>query len=91
MNIDVFLRTKDEDWRELSNLMRISKGKLSKLDKDSILKFGTLYRSACADLAYARREFAGDAVQKYFVFKKSSGYKKSNSFLYHRDVGFNFA
>ena len=62
MNIDVFLRTKDEDWRELSNLMRISKGKLSKLDKDSILKFGTLYRSACADLAYARREFAGDAV-----------------------------
>jgi len=63
MNIDVFLRTKNEQWHELSNLMRSSKGKLAKLDKDSIARFGTLYRSACADLAYARREFAGDAVQ----------------------------
>ncbi len=63
MNIDVFLRTKNESWNELAELMRKSKGKLSRLDQESIANFGSLYRSACADLAYARREFAGDAVQ----------------------------
>lgn len=63
MNIDVFLRSKNDQWQELAELMRTSKGKLSNLDRSSIMRYGELYRSACADLAYARREFAGDAVQ----------------------------
>lgn len=78
MNIDVFLRTKNDDWRELADLMRISKGKLSRLDRQSISRFGTLYRSACADLAYARREFAGDAVQNNLEVMVA----KSSSILY---------
>lgn len=62
MNIDAFLRTRSSDWFELSELMRTSRGKLSKLDSAGVIRFSNLYRSACADLAFARREYAGDAV-----------------------------
>ena len=62
MNIDAFLRNRSDEWQELSALMAKSSGKLSKLDSQSIMRFGHLYRATCADLAFARREYAGDAV-----------------------------
>lgn len=62
MNIDAFLHTRSSDWFELSELMKASKGKLSKLDPANIVRFSNLYRVVCADLAFARREYAGDAV-----------------------------
>lgn len=62
MNIDVFLVSRNDDWAELAHLMRESRGKISRLDRQSIVRFSSLYRSACADLAFARREYAGDAV-----------------------------
>jgi uncharacterized membrane protein SpoIIM required for sporulation len=63
MNIDAFLTSRQRDWEELSLLMRESRGKLSRLNPASIVRFSSLYRSTCADLAFARREYAGDAVQ----------------------------
>lgn len=63
MNIDAFHESRNSDWYELAYLMNKSKGKLSTLDSPSIIRFGQLYRAICADLAFARREYAGDSVQ----------------------------
>lgn len=83
MNIDAFLRTRSNDWRELSALMLASKGKLARLDPASILRFSYLYRSACADLAFARREYAGDAVH----YNLETMVAKCSSMLYeHRAI-----
>ncbi|HMS24592.1 MAG TPA: stage II sporulation protein M [Acidimicrobiia bacterium] len=62
MNIDAFYQSRSGDWRELADLMNSARGRLSRLNRDSIVRFATLYRSTCADLAFARREYAGDAI-----------------------------
>lgn len=62
MNIDAFHKSRSDDWKELAGLMAQSRGKLSKLNSEGIVRFSHLYRSACADLAFARREYAGDSV-----------------------------
>lgn len=85
MNIDVFLNKRNSDWAELSYLMGLSRGKLSKLDRQSVRRFGYLYRAACADLAFARREYAGDAVHHNL----ESMVSKCSTMLYeHRAIDF---
>ncbi len=83
MNIDAFHRSRSADWHELSNLMLASRGKLSQLNSDSIVRFSSLYRSVCADLAFARREYAGDSVH----YNLESMVAKCSSMMYeHRTV-----
>lgn len=83
MNIDAFHRSRSNDWHELADLMLASKGKLSRLNNASVLRFATLYRSVCADLAFARREYAGDSVH----YNLESMVSKCSSMMYeHRSV-----
>ncbi len=83
MNIDVFHEKRSPDWSELAALMAMSKGKLNKLDPISIVRFANLYRSVCADLAFARREYAGDSVH----YNLESMVTKCSSMMYeHRSV-----
>ncbi|MFN8015867.1 MAG: stage II sporulation protein M [Acidimicrobiia bacterium] len=85
MNIDAFHKSRSNDWQELANLMVTSKGKITKLDPTSIARFGYLYRATCADLAFARREYAGDAIQ----YSLESMVTKCSAMMYeHRKVDF---
>lgn len=83
MNIDAFHRSRSQDWHELADLMLQSRGKLSRLNGNAILRFSHLYRSVCADLAFARREYAGDSVH----YSLESMVAKCSSMMYeHRAI-----
>ena len=83
MNIDAFHKKRSQDWIELAGLMAASRGKLKRLDSASIVRFANLYRSVCADLAFARREYAGDAVH----YNLESMVTKCSTMMYeHRSI-----
>ena len=83
MNIDVFHKKRSGDWIELAGLMATSRGKLKQLDPVSVVRFANLYRSVCADLAFARREYAGDSVH----YNLESMVTKCSSMMYeHRSI-----
>lgn len=60
MNLDRFLNERQPSWAELRELVTAAKGRVEKLGPDGIRRLGTLYRSAAADLALARRRFPLD-------------------------------
>ncbi len=62
MTLDSFLSTRRDRWSELSGLVRASGRRPEKLGPDGVRRLGALYRSVAADLALARREFAGEPV-----------------------------
>lgn len=83
MNIDAFHQQRSEEWAELSGYIYASKGHLKNLDQNSIVRFGYLYRAVCADLAFARREYAGDAIH----YNLETMVTKCSSMMYeHRAV-----
>ncbi|MGZ4737462.1 MAG: stage II sporulation protein M [Acidimicrobiia bacterium] len=61
MSLDRFVQERQPRWIELDTLVRRSAGR-SRRDPDALRRLGTLYRGAAADLAVARRRFAGDPV-----------------------------
>jgi uncharacterized membrane protein SpoIIM required for sporulation len=62
MNLEGFLDGSAEQWTELEGLLDRSHGKPERLGVDGVLRLGVLYRSAAADLAYARQRFVGDPL-----------------------------
>ncbi len=62
MNLDAFVRARSEGWSSLEALVRAAKRRPESLGPDGVLRLGSLYRSAAADLALARRAFPGDPV-----------------------------
>lgn len=58
MNLDAFQRERAATWAELDVLLARGRS----LDSAEVLRLGGLYRATAADLAYARRRFAGDTV-----------------------------
>ncbi|HET7482694.1 MAG TPA: stage II sporulation protein M [Actinomycetota bacterium] len=60
MNLERFLQRGSEEWSELASLVERARGKPERLAPDDIHRLGSLYRSAAADLALARRRWAGD-------------------------------
>ena len=62
MNLDAFVRARSEGWSSLEALVRAAKRRPESLGPDRVLRLGSLYRSAAADLALARRAFPGDPV-----------------------------
>lgn len=62
MTLDSFLSTRRDRWSELSGLVRASGRRPEKLGPGGVRRLGALYRSVAADLALARREFAGEPV-----------------------------
>ena len=62
MNLDAFVRDRNEAWSRLETLVRDAKRRAESLGPEGVLELGGLYRAAAADLALARRAFPGDPV-----------------------------
>jgi uncharacterized membrane protein SpoIIM required for sporulation len=62
MNLENFLSEGSDTWSELESLLDRAGSRPEKLGADGVLELGSLYRAAAADLALARRRFAGDPV-----------------------------
>ncbi len=62
MNVTAFEADRSEDWAGLQALVSKSGGGAARLNSDEILRLGSLYRAAAADLAYSRRRFPRDPV-----------------------------
>lgn len=63
MNLDRFLREREPEWSELDRLVKDARrGRSERLGPEGVRRMGTLYRSATADLAWARRRVPGDPV-----------------------------
>jgi uncharacterized membrane protein SpoIIM required for sporulation len=62
MNLKDFTGERGPEWDGLANALSEARGRPERLGVDGALELGRLYRAAVADLAYARRRFAGDPV-----------------------------
>ena len=62
MNLDRFVETGRPSWNELERLIASSGGRPERLGPAGVRSMGELYRTAAADLAFARRRFPGDPV-----------------------------
>ncbi len=62
MNLDRFLRERTPDWEELATLLDRAGNRPQRLGPEGVLRLGSLYRASAADLALARRRFAGDPL-----------------------------
>jgi uncharacterized membrane protein SpoIIM required for sporulation len=62
VNLSDFITSRGPSWQALNEDLRRARGRPERLGTDGALQFGRRYRAATADLAYARRRFAGDPV-----------------------------
>lgn len=63
MNLDRFLREREDRWSELERLLSDARGRADRLGPDGVRRLGTLYRGAAADLAIARQRFPDDPAR----------------------------
>jgi uncharacterized membrane protein SpoIIM required for sporulation len=62
MTVDRFTAGRVERWARLDELVRQAKRRPERLGPEQVRQLGSLYRSAAADLALARRRFPTDPV-----------------------------
>jgi uncharacterized membrane protein SpoIIM required for sporulation len=62
VNLERFEGERSDSWRALEGALARAGDRPERLGADGVLELGALYRSAAADLAYARRRFPGDPV-----------------------------
>jgi uncharacterized membrane protein SpoIIM required for sporulation len=62
MNLERFQADRAAEWDELQGLLERVGRRRSPLPAAGVLRVGELYRASVADLAYARRRFAGDPI-----------------------------
>jgi uncharacterized membrane protein SpoIIM required for sporulation len=62
VKLDRFVADRRVAWQELDELTRQARRRPERLGPDRVRRLGALYRSAAADLALARRSFAGDPL-----------------------------
>lgn len=62
MTLERFLAEREGGWRELEALLERAGGKPERLGARGVRTLGARYRAVAADLAFARRAFAGDPV-----------------------------
>jgi uncharacterized membrane protein SpoIIM required for sporulation len=62
MKLDRFVAERGPEWAELERLSSSARGRPERLGPDGVRSLAALYRGAAADLALARRRFAGDPV-----------------------------
>lgn len=65
MNVDAFLSKRRPSWEELEALLASGRRKPERLGPARVLRLGSRYRSAAADLALARRSWPGDPTVAY--------------------------
>lgn len=64
MTLERFIRERDDDWQRLEALLKESRGRPERLGSERLMELGALYRSAVADLAYARANFGTDPIRR---------------------------
>jgi uncharacterized membrane protein SpoIIM required for sporulation len=62
MNVDAFVADRSPVWNRLEQLATESRRRPERLGPDGVRELGFRYRETVADLAFARRRFAGDPV-----------------------------
>jgi len=62
VTVERFRQEREQDWRALEAALAAARGRPDRLGADGALRLGRLYRSAAADLAFARRRFPADAL-----------------------------
>jgi uncharacterized membrane protein SpoIIM required for sporulation len=60
LNLDAFVDQRRDRWRELDALLAQAGRRAESLGPAGVRRLGALYRASAADLALARRRFAGD-------------------------------
>ncbi|HEY3613756.1 MAG TPA: stage II sporulation protein M [Gaiellales bacterium] len=64
MHPDAFAAERGPAWDELAGFIAAARGRGRRLPAADVLRMGTRYREAAADLAYARRRFGDDPVTR---------------------------
>jgi len=62
VNVERFRHARSSSWRELEELLGRTRRRPERLGPEGVLRLGTLYRGAAADLALARRAFPADPI-----------------------------
>src|SRR3954467_4664137 len=62
MSPERFVADRSGAWTELEQALRYAGDRPERLGSGGVRRLGELYRAAVADLAYARRAFAGDPL-----------------------------
>src|SRR5690349_229645 len=62
MSPERFVADRSGAWTELEGALRTAGDRPERLGASGVRRLGELYRAAVADLAYARRAFAGDPM-----------------------------
>jgi uncharacterized membrane protein SpoIIM required for sporulation len=57
-----FVEERAEEWGELETALKRAGDRPERLGSDGVRRLGRLYRAAAADLAFARRRYAGDPL-----------------------------
>jgi len=61
-NVVEFIQDRESAWVDLEQLLARAKGRVDRLDTDTVRLLGRRYREAVADLALARRRYPHEAV-----------------------------
>src|SRR5260221_1715842 len=62
MNVDAFVADRSPSWARLEALAQEARRSPERLGAEGVRELGLRYRETVADLAYARRRFAGDPI-----------------------------
>lgn len=65
MNVENFYRSRQSDWKQLTELLDRSQRALEQLSPEEVKMLGKLYRATTSDLAVAQREFPTHRVTAY--------------------------
>jgi uncharacterized membrane protein SpoIIM required for sporulation len=65
MNVEKFYQSRQNDWKQLTELLDRSQQALAQLSPEEVKMLGKLYRAATSDLAVAQREFPNQPVTTY--------------------------
>lgn len=64
MRLDEFVAERGPEWAELESAVKKAGVRPERLGSSGVLRLGSLYRAAAADLALVRREWPGDPLQR---------------------------
>jgi uncharacterized membrane protein SpoIIM required for sporulation len=65
MQVEEFIRSRQQDWQQLAQLLERSQRDFQRLSPEDVKTMGRLYRAATSDLALVQRDFASHRVNTY--------------------------
>ena len=65
MNVEKFHQSRQNEWKQLTELLERSQRAIERLSPDEVKTLGKLYRAATSDLAVAQREYPRHRMTAY--------------------------